>query len=445
MLEYPATIVAGQSNTYSITVTSIHSATYEWQAPTGWSINNGGNTYTGTSNAISVRNDICMTSEKIKVRYKDSSHMYSEWAEIPTSMVAPAINLPSEIKQYNQVSFSLNLPDVNVNSVVWKVNGVDVLTAYNTSTAQFAINENGIVSVSAVLTLDGCGSAITIPPVQVNVQETLFSISGPSTVCPNSTVTFTLYNAPPNSSWRHSSNLTPVSGSPGTFRTSSSTMNAWVSVVVNEIEVVRKNFMVKAMIDGPTDIGSTPQITRYYNTCGGRIKMWVMDWQGMILPQEKPDTVFATYPNASNYVDVQSTSRPDFKTMYDLKLILHDGSEVINRISVQNVRLKLLGSDRPKPFDPIVPEPWTLFPNPASGSVTISFADNIGENETLGTTFSQSSFTYAIQLWSSLGLVKTVQTDQPEYQLDLTGVAPGFYYVHVIKDGHTYRQQLVVQ
>ena len=72
--------------------------------------------------------------------------MYSEWAEIPTSMVAPAINLPSEIKQYNQVSFSLNLPDVNVNSVVWKVNGVDVLTAYNTSTAQFAINENGIVS-----------------------------------------------------------------------------------------------------------------------------------------------------------------------------------------------------------------------------------------------------------------------------------------------------------
>lgn len=41
---------------------------------------------------------------------------------------------------------------------------------------------------------------------------------------------------------------------------------------------------------------------------------------------------------------------------------------------------------------------------------------------------------YHIQLWSSLGLSeRLIQTDQPEYQLDLTGVPPGFYYVHVIK------------
>ena len=57
----------------------------------------------------------------------------------------------------------------------------------------------------------------------------------------------------------------------------------------------------------------------------------------------------------------------------------------------------------------------------------------------------KSSPHYQIQLWNSSGLIKTIQTDQPSYQLDLTGVPPGFYYVHVIKDGQTYRRQLVVQ
>ena len=52
---------------------------------------------------------------------------------------------------------------------------------------------------------------------------------------------------------------------------------------------------------------------------------------------------------------------------------------------------------------------------------------------------------YEIQRWSSSGLVKQVETYQKSYQLELTGVPPGFYYVHVIKDGQTQRRQLVVQ
>ena len=94
----------------------------------------------------------------------------------------------------------------------------------------------------------------------------------------------------------------------------------------------------------------------------------------------------------------------------------------------------------------------TLSPNPASDFVTVSVNDSErGEFKLLDSdnlileSVSSLTSSYEIQLWNSSGLVKQVETDQPSYQLDLTGVPPGFYYVHVIKDGQTYRRQLVVQ
>ncbi len=86
--------------------------------------------------------------------------------------------------------------------------------------------------------------------------------------------------------------------------------------------------------------------------------------------------------------------------------------------------------------------PFQLSPNPAASFVTITMSANEGTD---GIYSLPASPTYRIQLWNSFGLVKTVQTDRSSYQLDLTGVPAGFYYVHVIKDGQTYRQQLVVK
>lgn len=90
----------------------------------------------------------------------------------------------------------------------------------------------------------------------------------------------------------------------------------------------------------------------------------------------------------------------------------------------------------------------SLHPNPAVSFVNVSLSENkdkVADISAISSTVDVSSQSYTIQLWSSLGIVKTVQTNQPEYQLDLSGVAPGFYYVHVIKDGQTYRKQLVVK
>ena len=89
---------------------------------------------------------------------------------------------------------------------------------------------------------------------------------------------------------------------------------------------------------------------------------------------------------------------------------------------------------------------FSLSPNPVTTSVTITMDETKLLNSNIQRTVTNpKSGNWQIQLWNSSGLVKQVETNQTSYRLDLTGVPPGFYYVHVIKDGQTYRRQLVVQ
>lgn len=95
----------------------------------------------------------------------------------------------------------------------------------------------------------------------------------------------------------------------------------------------------------------------------------------------------------------------------------------------------------------------SVYPNPAGSYVVIAFDGIEEQNSTMSvkkTTGNKNSNTdtetglYTIQLWNSFGLVKTVQTDQGRYHLDLSGIPSGFYYVHVIKDEKVYRKPLKI-
>ena len=89
---------------------------------------------------------------------------------------------------------------------------------------------------------------------------------------------------------------------------------------------------------------------------------------------------------------------------------------------------------------------FSLSPNPATTSVTITMDETKLLNTTTQRTVTNPKAGYwQIQLWNSFGLIKTLQTDQKKSQLDLSGLAPGFYYVLVIREGKTYRRQLMVQ
>jgi len=91
---------------------------------------------------------------------------------------------------------------------------------------------------------------------------------------------------------------------------------------------------------------------------------------------------------------------------------------------------------------------FSLSPNPASDNVTINLAEDATREQKSKTTMvtaTSSDDSYEIQLWNPFGLVKQVTTDQSNYQLSLSGIPAGFYYVHVIKNKMTYRKQLIIK
>ena len=450
VLEYPKTIIAGQANTYSVTVTPIAGATYEWQAPAGWSINNGGNTYTGTENIISVRNGVCMTAEKIKVRYKGSSQLYSEWAEVPSTMIAPVINIPSELKQYHSAIFSLNLPDENVSSVTWKINGVNAANVVNTSTAQLTINQKGTVSVSAVLSLKSCTEMITIPAMNVNVEETVFSISGPSTLY--SQATYTIDNLPPGAAVEWS--VTQPYIAPTIYVQNSGTviltnhygidgigthgtLQAVVTVGNQQITLTKDilfGWAVASIGKSRLDMRPGEYILEAYTTNDPNTSItstWsVTGASAALVNFPYPDD--ASYTDKAGRLKVLEVYTPGF---YTVCATANDGNYTTQPYCAD------FYIDDYKPTGM-----FSLSPNPATTSVTIEMDEaKLLNTTTQKTGTNPKSVFWQIQLWNSFGLIKTRQTDQTQYQLDLTGVPPGFYYLHVIKDGQTYRRQLIVK
>lgn len=87
-----------------------------------------------------------------------------------------------------------------------------------------------------------------------------------------------------------------------------------------------------------------------------------------------------------------------------------------------------------------------LTPNPASEFTVVDFTEELtSEFGTITTESTADAEEYEIQLYSSYGLVKSIQTNQKNYQLSLSGIPAGFYYIHVLKNGKTYRKQLIVK
>lgn len=86
---------------------------------------------------------------------------------------------------------------------------------------------------------------------------------------------------------------------------------------------------------------------------------------------------------------------------------------------------------------------FSLYPNPASGFVSLRVNENKSPQPS-SLSLPQSEM-YQIQLWSQTGLIRTLASDQKEVRIDLGGLQPGLYFIHVIKDGQTFKEKLQVQ
>lgn len=92
--------------------------------------------------------------------------------------------------------------------------------------------------------------------------------------------------------------------------------------------------------------------------------------------------------------------------------------------------------------------PFTIFPNPATDFVTVKLQENCIENNSISlqqSVHSSKTAHYEIQLWSSSSMLRSYKTDQMTFQLPVSGLPKGLYFVRVIKDGRAYTKKLLVR
>lgn len=83
------------------------------------------------------------------------------------------------------------------------------------------------------------------------------------------------------------------------------------------------------------------------------------------------------------------------------------------------------------------PAYFSVSPNPAYTTATVKLSDEMfPKNDMLN---------YEIQVWSSTALIDTYQANDPTYQISVSHLPAGIYFVHVIKDGEIYREKLIVK
>ena len=89
---------------------------------------------------------------------------------------------------------------------------------------------------------------------------------------------------------------------------------------------------------------------------------------------------------------------------------------------------------------------FTLSLNPATDVVTVRLWEESPENQTFSTRSVDKTAppdVIEIQLWSAAALLRTYKTDQSAYQISVSDLPKGMYFVRVIKDGKTRTQKLL--
>jgi len=221
---YPTSITFGDNTTRTFSVAAFPGLAYEWSVPAGWQINSG----QGTNTVLITPGFCSVPNDKIKVRLK-SGNAVSDWLNCPTQIATPYFSSSSStVDQYGCLTLTLQNIDLSKVQSVSISNNVSVISNQG---ADYTIlfPTLGSVQVTATVLLKDCTTPIIIS-AYIIVNPSRFSITGPSAVCPGSSATFTISNAPCSAAitWACSSNLNmTVSGNtatvnnPGIFSLSS--------------------------------------------------------------------------------------------------------------------------------------------------------------------------------------------------------------------------------
>ena len=220
-------------------------------------------------------------------------------------------------------------------------------------------------------------------------------------------------NPPASYIWGCSSNLTPVSGKPGTFTASSTPGDAWVNIKVGSIVLCTSNFLIaaasNASISGAgaiVGIGSTTE--RYTpSPCTNGYYSWKLYKHGA------SDTI--QFCASSNYVDITGSMPNNTLTLYRLELL--NGSTILNYKDIY-IQFSMVAMG---PSSIILKS--IVYPNPVSDNLAIEIESNNGAGRSL---------TCDIRLYDGNGnhLHRSVNSHR-KTEFNVSNLSDGFYYLHI--------------
>ena len=181
---YPASVPYGKAQTHTFSTQLVKGMTYEWNVPSGWKINNGGNTKEEVElNSVSITTSVCPTDGAVKVRLKKNGEI-SQWLVCPYGGVTDPSITSTSAYQFEYSSLALDIAPSLLSEITWSGAGVHVVSGQRTTTPKVIFTKSGPVTVQVAFVLLGCSGKRTISKT-FNVSPFRYFISGEPVVCSN--------------------------------------------------------------------------------------------------------------------------------------------------------------------------------------------------------------------------------------------------------------------
>lgn len=181
---YPASVPYGKAQTHTFSTQLVKGMTYEWNVPSGWKINNGGNTKEGVElNSVSITTSVCPTDGAVKVRLKKNGEI-SQWLVCPYGGVTDPSMTSTSAYQFEYSSLALDIAPSLLSEITWSGAGVHVVSGQRTTTPKVIFTKSGPVTVQVAFVLLGCSGKRSISKI-FTVSPFRYFISGEPVVCSN--------------------------------------------------------------------------------------------------------------------------------------------------------------------------------------------------------------------------------------------------------------------
>lgn len=472
IINAPGKIEFGKVQSYTYEVASLPGATYNWETPSGWKINNDGNTVSGSNlNKITVVPSFCsLTNDTVRLSLQKDGEI-SEWFILPGRFSgSPSIRItsPEPIYQYESAALTLGIPDnSSIQQAVWSGDGIQIVSGQGTQNPTIYFTKTGDVNINVSLQMKGCSNIFSLTK-KIKILPHRFSISGNVQVCEGATYAINnISNIASGATvqWSVSdSNIASINSNGELKRIQEGKVLIQATILLNNFPITLSPYSVTILNE--FSLQQPLGITKGGPECldGMRTQSFCANYKGNY---NLASLGLTEVEWEINYEGSHKVRYNDSNTPYcgDIiseipksRMAVDFGSAVPPQMLVLRVRAKSKCGNWTK-WSPgyyfnihdcsqIYSTEFKVSLNSAKDMVTLNIENDKDENAVSATQRSSlniKTLPYEVQIWNEAGIGKKLPADQSIVEIPVGDLPKGTYFIQVIKDGKTYRQQLIIK